>query len=77
MTNRRCAHASVNGKQIYEFKGNMPSADYISPFPFRRFTQKDADDLLFRLMVAEGVSRWKRNAAYVAVRSAGWTYWNF
>ena len=62
---------------IYEFKGNMPSDDYISPFPFRRFVQKDADDLFFRLMVAEGVSRWKRNAAYVAVRSAGWTYWNF
>ena len=61
---------------IYEFKGNMPSADYISPYPFRRFVQKDADDLFLRLMAAEGVSGWKRNAAYVAVRSFGWTYWN-
>ena len=61
---------------IYEFKGRMPAPAYINPYPFRRFVQKDADDLFLRLMVAEGVSRWQRNAAYVAVRSFGWTYWN-
>jgi hypothetical protein len=61
---------------IYEFKGNLPSADYVSPYPARRFGQKEADDLFLRLMAAEGVSWWKRNAAYAAVRTAGWTYWH-
>ena len=61
---------------VYEFKGNMPSADYAAPFPAPRFTQRDADDLFLRLMVAEGVSWWRRNAAYAAVRAAGWAYWN-
>ena len=54
----------------------MPSADYVTPFPAPQFTQRDADDLFLRLMVAEGVSWWRRNAAYAAVRAAGWTYWN-
>lgn len=61
---------------IYEFKGNMPSEDYIQPHPFRRFGQKDADDLFLRLMVMEGIPWRKRNAAYVAVRAAGWAFWN-
>lgn len=61
---------------IYEFKGNLPSADYVHPHPARRFTQKEADDLFLRLMAAEGVPWWKRNAAYSAVRAAGWSYWN-
>ena len=62
---------------MYEFRGLLPSADYVSPHPQpRRFNQKDADDLFLRLMMVEGVPAWKRNAAYVAVRAAGWTYWN-
>ncbi len=62
---------------LYEFRGLLPSADYVTPHPPpRRFNQKDADDLFLRLMMVEGVPAWKRNAAYVAVRSAGWTYWN-
>ena len=60
---------------IYEFKGNLPS-DNVAPFPARHFFQKDADDLFLRLMVLEGIPWMKRNAAYVAVRAAGWTYWN-
>jgi hypothetical protein len=60
---------------IYEFKGNLPQTNVI-PFPFHRLTQKDADDLFFRLMEQEGVSGWKRYTAYIAVRAAGWTYWN-
>ena len=58
---------------IYEFKGRPP-ADVVTPF--RTFTRRDADDLFLRLMVLEGVSRWRYSLAYTAVRSAGWTYWN-
>jgi hypothetical protein len=58
---------------IYEFRGQLPAENVT---PFRNFTRQDADDLFYRLMAAEEVSRWKRALAYTAVRSAGWAYWN-
>lgn len=58
---------------IYEFQGNPP-AEMVAPF--RTFARQDADDLFLRLMILEEVPRWKRVAAYTAVRAAGWAYWN-
>ena len=57
---------------IYEFKGRPP-ADMVAPY--RTFERVEADDLFLRLMIEEGVSRWRRSLAYTAVRAAGGLYW--
>lgn len=57
---------------IYEFKGRPPADQVV---PYRTFERVEADDLFLRLMALEGVSWWRRNAAYAAVRAAGGLYW--
>ena len=59
---------------VYEHKGNPP-APSISP-PGKSFTRKQADRLFLAVMRREGVSRFRRTLAYMAVRAFGWTYWN-
>ncbi len=39
------------------------------------FTRKDADQILMRMMQQSGISRWKRHAAYRAVRLLGRGAW--
>jgi hypothetical protein len=38
-------------------------------------TRKEADQLFLADMKADGIARWKRNAAYSAVRAFGWLSW--
>jgi Protein of unknown function (DUF1353) len=58
---------------VYEFKGRPP-ADLVEPY--RTFTRVEADDLFLHLMEMEGVSGWRRNLAYAAVRAGGLLAWN-
>jgi hypothetical protein len=58
---------------LYEYRGVLPAE---SATPYRTYTRREADDLFLHLMEVEGIEWWRRNAAYSAVRAAGWTYWN-
>ena len=58
---------------IYELKGHMDESHCV---PISELTRSDADGLFLRLMQLEGITRWKRNAAYAAVRAAGSLYWD-
>ena len=58
---------------LYEFKGRLPDETYVRPY--RTYTRREADDLFLHLMEVEGVARWRRLAAYSAVRAAGGIYW--
>ncbi|MBX9578701.1 MAG: DUF1353 domain-containing protein, partial [Gemmataceae bacterium] len=57
---------------LYEFRGRLP-ADQVTPY--RTYTRRETDDLFLHLMEVEGISWWRRNAAYSAVRAAGGVYW--
>lgn len=59
---------------LYEFRGRLPDESYVKPY--RTFTRLEADDLFLHLLEVEGVSAWRRYAAYSAVRAAGGLYWN-
>lgn len=58
---------------LYEYRGRLPDSSFVSPY--RTFTRAEADDLFLHLMTEEGVSWWRRHAAYSAVRAAGSLYW--
>jgi hypothetical protein len=58
---------------LYEYRGRLPDATYVNPY--RTFTRREADDLFLHLMEVEGVARWRRLAAYSAVRAAGVIFW--
>jgi Protein of unknown function (DUF1353) len=58
---------------LYEYRGVLPDETYVNPY--RTYTRRDADDLFLHLMEVEGVARWRRLAAYSAVRAAGGLYW--
>jgi hypothetical protein len=57
---------------LYEHGGRLPEGSCV---PDRRFTRREADALLHRLMRAERVPRWRRALAYTVARMAGWTHW--
>jgi hypothetical protein len=59
---------------LYEHRGALPDETYVSPY--RTFNRREADDLFLHLMEVEGVARWRRLAAYSAVRAAGGMYWD-
>jgi hypothetical protein len=58
---------------LYGFGGRLPDESYVRPY--RTFTRRETDDLFLYLMEVEGVARWRRLAAYSAVRAAGALSW--
>lgn len=52
---------------IYRHAGTLPGG--------LSYTRAESDRLFFRIMGEEGVSSWKRRAAYVAVRLFGHSAW--
>jgi hypothetical protein len=58
---------------LYEYRGRLPNETHVNPY--RTFTRRETDDLFLHLMEVEGVARWRRLAAYSAVRAAGGLYW--
>ena len=52
---------------IYRRAGKLPEED-IDPFDGKVFARKEVDDLFLELMTKAGIPRWKRTAAYLAVR---------
>lgn len=50
---------------LYRHGGALPE-NQVSPY--RKFSRKDTDDLFLELMTDCGVKRWRREAAYQAVR---------
>ncbi len=58
---------------LYAYGGRLPDESDIRPY--RTFTRRETDDLFLHLMEVEGVPRWRRLAAYSAVRAAGGPYW--
>ncbi|HKB06349.1 MAG TPA: DUF1353 domain-containing protein [Gemmataceae bacterium] len=59
---------------LYEYRGVLPDETYVNPY--RTYTRRETDDLFLHLMEVEGVARWRRLAAYSAVRAAGGLYWD-
>ena len=55
------------------FRGRLPDPTYVNPY--RTYTRRETDDLFLHLMEVEGVARWRRLAAYSAVRAAGGIAW--
>jgi hypothetical protein len=58
--------------QLYRCGGNLPRGRMA---PHRKYTRAETDRLFLELMAAEGVIRWRRVLAYVAVRAFGWKAW--
>jgi|SRR5262245_2573994 len=58
---------------LYEYRGRLPDSTYVNPY--RTYTRREADELFLHLMEVEGVARWRRLAAYSAVRAAGGIAW--
>ena len=57
---------------LYAYDGDPPAGSIEPP---RVYTRKQADQLFRTIMEIEGVPAWRRNLAYWAVRSFGWTGW--
>ena len=57
---------------VYVHRGDMPEASIV---PVRIYNRKQADKLFKRIMKQEGVSKWRMNAAYLAVRWFGKKAW--
>jgi hypothetical protein len=57
---------------LYSVRGVLPEPDVT---PWRTFTRREADGVFLSLMEAEGVARWRRLAAYSAVRACGELAW--
>lgn len=57
---------------LYEHGGRPPPGSCV---PQRRFSRREADALLLRLMREERVPAWKRIPAYTVARLGGWTHW--
>lgn len=62
---------------IYRHQGDLPEGSYWidGEPPPRPWTRKEGDKLMARVMRESGVARWRRRAAYGAVRLAGWAAW--
>jgi hypothetical protein len=58
---------------LYVYRGHLREFGEVAPY--RSYTRREADDLFLHLMEVEGISRWRRYAAYSAVRTAGAYYW--
>jgi hypothetical protein len=58
---------------LYVYRGQLQEMGEVDPH--RTYTRRETDDLFLHLMEVEGVSRWRRYAAYSAVRAAGGIYW--
>ena len=56
---------------LYRHGGDAPGAIV----PPRTYTRAQADRLFLRIMETEGVARWRRVAAYAAVRAFGGGSW--
>ncbi len=59
---------------IYRCAGSLP-ADGLDPFDGKLFERKEVDDLFLELMRKAKVPRWKRTAAYWAVRGFAGFAW--
>jgi hypothetical protein len=57
---------------IYNHGGELPEG---SASPPRKFTRREADALLVRLMKLERVGAWRRLLAWVCARALGWSHW--
>ena len=57
---------------LYEHGGRLPPGTCV---PSRRFTRREADELLAELVRAERVPPWKQQLAYGVARLGGWTHW--
>ena len=44
-------------------------------YSHRKVSRIDADDLLYEVMIADGVPRWRALVIHVAVRAVGWLFW--
>ncbi len=59
---------------IYRCGGSLPE-DGLNPFDGKLFERKEADDLFLELMKKAKIPRWKRTAAYLAVRGFAGFAW--
>ncbi len=59
---------------IYRCGGNLPE-DGLNPFDGKVFERKEVDDLFLELMKKAKIPRWKRTAAYLAVRGFAGFAW--
>jgi hypothetical protein len=59
---------------IYQCGGRLPNEN-IDPVDGKVFTRRETDDLFREIMKKAGIPRWKRTAAYLAVRSFGSFAW--
>ena len=59
---------------LYEYQGKLPDKTYVKPYKI--YTRKETDRLFLDIMKLKGVSYWRRNLAYFAVRLFGWKAWN-
>ncbi len=58
---------------LYEYRGRLPDESFVTPY--RTYSRRETDDMFLGLMEREGVARWRRYAAYSAVRGAGGLWW--
>lgn len=74
---RDLRHASLPHDLIYQRAGWVGGEHFtIDGVPCdERWTRKQADELMARIMRDAGVEKAKRRAAYLAVRAFGWTVW--
>jgi len=59
---------------IYRCGGSLPE-DGLNPFDGKLFERKEVDDLFLELMKKAKIPRWKRTAAYWAVRGFAGFAW--
>jgi hypothetical protein len=57
---------------LYRYVGDPPAG---AVDPHHVFTRLEVDQLFRAVMRTEGVSAWRRGAAYAAVRAFGWRAW--
>ena len=57
---------------LYEHRGDPPAGAIDPP---RRFSRRESDVVFKKIMEEEGVVRWRRQAAYLAVRGFAWLFW--
>jgi hypothetical protein len=57
---------------LYQHGGVLPQTQVS---PYRRFSRKDTDDLFLELMTKCDVKKWRREAAYQAVRKFSGPFW--
>lgn len=51
---------------LYRYRGELP-VEWLEP-AYRRFSRREADDLLYSLAVRQGCARWRARLAWIAVR---------